>query len=208
MFIKSLNSVEVKESDAYPREVKEIAKLSICFYMVSSPQVIQCNQTDIEDYKEALKQFNKLKVEHPNDALYLMGTNPTTYICSYIPTYQFPPSCRPQTFAIDALNQLKVINLVNNTVQENDWLYTFGYNASKTQSKIKWLGTKESLRLFLTHWYEAELRKKAIKHKTIHELVPFCFVDKDEKQMFLAKAKQELGPIPDLIEKIFRPKCE
>ena len=205
MFIKSLNSVEVKESDALPKWMKEIQN-SYCFFTVSEivATCISTNHENIQDFKDAADEFEKCKRENPDRCIIVKDTNSDWVYYSYTPTYQLPHSRRPQSFAIDVLNQLKRINLVNNNVQENNWLYTFGYDAPNTQSKINWLGTKENLRLFLALWYETELSSKVIQHKTIRELVPFCFV-KNGEPMYLAKARMENSPIPALIEKIFRP---
>jgi hypothetical protein len=71
--------------------------------------------------------------------------------------------------------------------------------------KIKWLGTKENLRQFLTLWYEEELRHKEITHKEIRSYVPLCFVDKNGKPKYLSKARKEDSQVSDDIEKIFRP---
>lgn len=204
MFIKSLNSVEVKESDALPKWMKEMQN-SYCFFTVGEmvATCISTNHENIQDFKDALDEFEKHKRENPDKCIIVKDTNSDHVYISYTPTYQLPHSCRPQSFAIDVLNQLKRLKLVNNNVQESNWLYTFGYDAPNTQSKINWLGTKENLRLFLTLWYETELRSKEIKHKTIHDFVPFCFF-KDGEPMYLAKAKPENSPIPALIEKIFR----
>lgn len=207
MLLKSFTSVEVKESDAFPIEVKEIVKSSISFFVVSSSKVIQCDQLNIEDYKNALDEFNKLKAEHPNEPFFLMGMNPNApnaLICSNIPTYRLPPTQRPRTFAIEALNQLKAEKLIDNDTSENTWLYIFGYDVPDTQSKIKWLGTIENLRLFLALWYKEELKHKAFTFKSIHNHVPFCF-EKKGKPMHLSKPRAENTGRTDFIENIFRP---
>lgn len=208
MILKSINSAEFKESDALPIEVKELAKSSVCFFMVSHPQVIQCDQSNYEDYKNAWDKYEELKDEYPDEPFILMGTNPHTLISSYMPTYQFPPSPRPRTFAIEALNKLKVYDLIDSNTEEETWLYVFNYAATNTQKKIKWLGTNENLRDFLERWFEAELNHKRITFRKIKGLVPFCFVKKGKPMHLSNKKIETTSHRPQYIEEIFRPKEE
>ena len=190
---------------------------AICFFMVSHYEkkdkqdemltLITTNTDDDEDWKKASETFNKMKLEEPEKVIILMGLNPKSIIKYYEPSYRFPKSSRTIEFARTALMSLKdIVKLVENDLQEEAWLYTFGYAVQNPRpTKIKWLGTKENLRQFLALWFKEELSKKRMKFKEIQRLVPLCFDYKDGEPMHLSKPREENSGIPELIEKIFRP---
>lgn len=207
MVLISNNPKVVKELDAYPRWVKESA-MALCFFTKAEISAIQItvDQNDTEGFKKAIDDFAKTKRENPDKVIIMIGLKPSTIIDYYSPTHQFPRLHRSQAFAQHALTKLKGLSLVEANLQEDTWLYIFGYATPQSQPmKIKWLGTKENLRQFLTLWYEEELRHKEITHKEIRSYVPLCFVDKNGKPKYLSKARKEDSQVSDDIEKIFRP---
>ena len=208
MIIKSLNSGEIEKLKALPSWVKKSAKLSTCFFTVlTTPKLIEVDNNNSQDLKDATDEFNKLKRETPDVPIYLIGMNPLSIINLYHPTFQLPRTHWPEDFAKKALEELKNIKMVSDDLDEDDWLYIFGYATPDPQStvKIQWLGSKELFRLFLEYWYEEEYISKRIKRVTYINITPFCFLDSRGNPMHLSKAREEDGPIPALIKKIFRP---
>ncbi len=197
---------KIRRSEEYPVDVKRMLN-SCCFFMMGSIDAISVDQKNIADYKNARKEFDKDKHNNTEKPLLFLGTNPYTLLDIYTPIDHFPSSCHDDDFVKEALIFLQANKLISRDVQEDQWLYIMGHGRERPEklNKLKWLGTKENLRLFLTLWYERELNNKYIKLKDICKHVPLCFLDKNENPMCLAKKRKELSGNSDLIEKFFRP---
>lgn len=101
-------------------------------------------------------------------------------------------------------------NLTNDSfikVPLDSWLFLMGFVEQKPEHvvAIKWIGTKEQLRVMLKLLFESSLNNKAISMAKIERLTPKCFVDKNGKPLKLANAKPEPSMRTDRLEEIFRP---
>lgn len=185
------------------KDVRE-SRQHYCFHTVEKKESIIITADNDKDYLGALEDYQQIKRENPDKTIILRNME-TSGVMLYTPTYQLLPSQRSRDFAQHAFTELKKIGLIENNLKEETWLYIFGYSNPGSQSmKIKWLGTKENLRHFLSLWYEPETRNKQITFAEIKRHVPLCFVKKGNP-MGLSKKVTEYSERPQLIEKIFRP---
>ena len=92
----------------------------------------------------------------------------------------------------------------------DSWLFLMGFVEQKpTHIKaMKWIGTKEQLRVMLTLLYDRLIKEKSISVAEIERLAPCCFVDKKGNPMKLAKKKEEPCQKTDILIKIIRPNSD
>jgi hypothetical protein len=89
----------------------------------------------------------------------------------------------------------------------DSWLFLLGFSDQKPLHiiPIKWLGTKEQLRVMLRMLFERLIKENALSVADIERLTPHCFVDKKDKPMQLAKPREETSMEMDQLKEIFRP---
>lgn len=90
----------------------------------------------------------------------------------------------------------------------DSWLYLLGFSDQKPNRLIlmKWLGTKEQLRVMLRLIFEKLVKEGSLSVAGIERLTPHCFTDKNGKPMKLAKPKEENSFEMDTLTEIIRPK--
>lgn len=88
----------------------------------------------------------------------------------------------------------------------DSWLYLLGFSDQKPNRLIlmKWLGTKEQLRVMLRLIFEKLVKEGSLSVADIERLTPHCFIDKNGKATKLAKPKEELSTEIDYLNSIFR----
>lgn len=90
------------------------------------------------------------------------------------------------------------------------WLYLMGYSTQQPDElkPIRWLRTKQQLRVMLKGAMSGMLENDIVRLADIERLVPSCFVDAEGEPLSLAKPKTEFSAEIDEIEKFFRPKSD
>ena len=101
-------------------------------------------------------------------------------------------------------------NLTNDSFMQvplDSWLFLMGFVEQRPEHvvAIKWMGTKEQLRLMLRLLFESLLNNKVISVAMIERLTPMCFIDKNGKPLKLAKAREESSWRTDRLKEFFRP---
>lgn len=101
-------------------------------------------------------------------------------------------------------------NLTNDSFMQvslDSWLFLMGFVEQRPEHvvTIKWMGTKEQLRLMLRLLFESLLNNKVISVAMIERLTPMCFIDKNGKPLKLAKAREESSWRTDRLKEFFRP---
>lgn len=91
--------------------------------------------------------------------------------------------------------------------QQDSWLFFMGFVEQKPLKarKIMWTGNKEQLRVMLRMLNEDSLKCKSLSVADIERLTPKIFVDKNNKPLKLAKAKENPSILTDKLKEIFRP---
>lgn len=87
------------------------------------------------------------------------------------------------------------------------WLFFMGFVEKKPQNvkPIKWMKTKEQLRVLLRLLFEELIDKGKMKVAELGKLTPKIFVDKNNKPLKLSKPREEGSQMMDKLLKIFRP---
>lgn len=92
----------------------------------------------------------------------------------------------------------------------DSWLFLMGFSEQEPLrvNMIKWLGTKEQLRVMLRMLFDTQINEKALSVADLERLTPLCFIDKKGKPMNLAKQKDEISQRMEKLKEIFRPYTE
>ena len=182
---------------------------NICLFEVSDDVGVVIADDIGEDFAAAKKKFGEIKKNEPNKACILLVKTPyggLSILDRHFPSNHFPKNERSVASAQKALRELKEQNLIEESVQENDWLYIFGYKEEMSQPKItiKWMASKESFRYFLCKWFEKSIENDKLKISTIGAITPQFFLTKKGVIMNLANKRKEDSNRYDIIDEIFR----
>ena len=81
----------------------------------------------------------------------------------------------------------------------DSWLHIMGCQMTQMWKPIRWINTKENLRILLNGIYEKEIDDKIYTKKFLSEKVELCFIDSKGNAMKLAKPKTEESTDKDII---------